>query len=361
MDEIFNEKIDLPDIPSAPPPPTELKIRTMRSDLESMQRTGGGSPQFQNIAIPKLSLGDETPDSNPIPAHIPSITAPLGVGEESASGGSHTWLMVALIIIAVLAVGFLGYAGYHVFINSTNDTNGTPAATPGGAQTPPATSANQAAPTSTAGASPSASAPQTAGPFIHASLFKKPADQTLIFTLGGGTSGAATNAAQLQTFSQQLAALLAGAKTGTSVIEVAVQTPDKYGVSAGNLLAAMNAPVLPAQALAHFNQDATLFVYKDKNGLWPGLVLALNPGESQTSAGADVAQVESASSIANFFLTNVGAPTGGFVNGTTGANTVRVLQFVNVTPPAYFVYGWHGNDLILSASEDGYAAAAAHL
>lgn len=37
--------------PSAPPPPQEVKIRTMRSDLASMAQSGGGLPQFQTVRI----------------------------------------------------------------------------------------------------------------------------------------------------------------------------------------------------------------------------------------------------------------------------------------------------------------------
>ncbi len=349
MDDILDEKIDLPDVPSAPPPPTELKIRTMRSDLESMEKTGGGSPQFQSIAVPKLSIGNGGGNPNA------QFTAPAPAEVSSASGAGRKGLVIALIIIAVLAVGILAYSAYLVFMNGAKNA---PAS--GNAADTGTNAAAGTAPPATSSAPSSSSVPSSlSAPFIHASLFKKPADQTLIFTLG--TAGTATSAADLQTFAQKLAALLASARKNAGVIEVAVQTPDKHGVAAGDLLAAMNAPILSAQALAHFNPDATFFVYQDQNGFWPGLILALNPGESPATAGADVTALESSSNITNFFLTNVGAPVGGFVDGTTGTSTVRVLQFVNATPPAYFVYGWDRNYLILSGSEDGFSAAVARL
>ena len=52
---------------------------------------------------------------------------------------------------------------------------------------------------------------------------------------------------------------------------------------------------------------------------------------------------------------------GGFVDGTASSTAVRVLQFVNVTPPAYFLYGWYKPYLIISASENGFTAAMARL
>jgi hypothetical protein len=38
-------------VPSAPPAPQEVKVRTMKSDLASIAASGGGLPQFQNVQL----------------------------------------------------------------------------------------------------------------------------------------------------------------------------------------------------------------------------------------------------------------------------------------------------------------------
>lgn len=38
-------------LPSAPPPPQEVKVRTLKSDLASIAQSGGGLPRYQDVKI----------------------------------------------------------------------------------------------------------------------------------------------------------------------------------------------------------------------------------------------------------------------------------------------------------------------
>ena len=38
-------------LPTAPPPPAEVKVRTLKSDLASIAVSGGGLPKYQNVKI----------------------------------------------------------------------------------------------------------------------------------------------------------------------------------------------------------------------------------------------------------------------------------------------------------------------
>jgi hypothetical protein len=38
-------------LPTAPPPPAEVKVRTLRSDLASIAASGGGLPHYANVKI----------------------------------------------------------------------------------------------------------------------------------------------------------------------------------------------------------------------------------------------------------------------------------------------------------------------
>lgn len=80
---------------SPPPPPPEVKVRTMRSDLESMAKSGGGGlPHFQSVKVVGLSGGK---------AGTPSATA-------------KNKLMITLIaIVAVAALCVVVYFAYTLF------------------------------------------------------------------------------------------------------------------------------------------------------------------------------------------------------------------------------------------------------
>ena len=181
---------------------------------------------------------------------------------------------------------------------------------------------------------------------------------TLTLSLGG----AASSAADLATFNQKLSALLTEANTNASIIEINVQTGDGHGVAIGDLLTKANASILNAQALAHFNPDETFFVYRDKSGFWPGIMLSVKPGDNWLFAESDVAKLESSPDIANLFLGSVGAPSGsGFVDGAVSSTAARILSFPSANPPASFVYGWYETYLIISTSQNGFAAAMSRL
>jgi hypothetical protein len=42
-------------LPTAPPPPEEVKVRTLKSDLASITASGGGLPKYQNVKIAQTS------------------------------------------------------------------------------------------------------------------------------------------------------------------------------------------------------------------------------------------------------------------------------------------------------------------
>jgi hypothetical protein len=81
---------------SAPPPPTEVKIRTMKSDIAGLAASGGGLPRFQNIKVSGLSLekGIDTPE---------------------AVHRNNALLTVVITIVAFILLGIIGYFGYRIY------------------------------------------------------------------------------------------------------------------------------------------------------------------------------------------------------------------------------------------------------
>jgi len=130
-------------ITTAPPPPSEVKVRTMRSDIESMMKSGGGAPSYQNVSISGLSLEEKfKPPTNfvttPIPEAgrivlpedaIPQPSQPVDRPAEQAAeqpapaqgvrdAGSGSDLLPKIIVglVALIALGVVGYFAYSIFI-----------------------------------------------------------------------------------------------------------------------------------------------------------------------------------------------------------------------------------------------------
>ena len=321
---------------TAPPPPPEVKIRTMRSDVESMAKTGGGLPQFQNVKVSGLS--EEKP------------AASATVKTESKSN----ILLIALLIVVVAALIVVGWFAYEKFFagNASAPVVQTTAPTSSAPQTP----ANAVVvPTTT----PIVALPAPTVVSAHVSFFKPPADQTLSWSLASATT------TQPKTYNQRLLALLGTAKKTSNLLEIDATDSSGNSASVNELLTAANAQVIDPQVLAeNFNPDATFFVYRDANGFWPGYIIALDPTQNWLAVQSSVQQVEASAAIANLFLMNVGtASPDSFTDTMVASSSVRVLPFFGGTVPGYFTYGWTPDHqyLILSTSQSGFAAALSRL
>jgi hypothetical protein len=112
---------------TAPPPPSEVKIRTMRSDLESMRKSGGGAPKFQNVTVSGLSLEKVPPQAAEVapvaiqrPSAPQSQQAPIAspVTPVASSNGTSTNHFMGILIVAIvgiLAIAGVGYFAYTIF------------------------------------------------------------------------------------------------------------------------------------------------------------------------------------------------------------------------------------------------------
>ena len=122
-------------ITTAPPPPSEVKVRTMRSDINSMMKSGGGAPSYQNVAVTGLSLEEKfkaptTFVQTPIPEagrivmledNTPQPYQPVDrpvLGQEVSDAGPGSDLLPKLIVglVALVALGVVGYFAYIIFV-----------------------------------------------------------------------------------------------------------------------------------------------------------------------------------------------------------------------------------------------------
>lgn len=321
--------------PSVSPPPPEVKVRTLRTDLESMAKGGGALPQFEAVRAPNLPY---------------AAKGVAGRVEEKKSN-------IGTIVVALIALALLGaivYLGYQLF--SKQVQTGTNAV--------PSPQASPLAAPVLAPPPPPATPPLAEQGFIHHSLFSKPTDQLLTLTMRSNVA----SASDLQTFNQKLINLLAGAKPTANLFEINVKDAEGKDLDLNEIFSAADAGVLNPQFIsAHFNTDATFFVYKDKSGstaltaggFWPGYIVLLKPAENWLFLKDGVSQLEKSPKINNFFLASPGGKPGSFKDDAVSGQPVRTLAFT--TPDATFVYGWFRGNLILSTSVDGLKEALARL
>ncbi len=113
-------------INTPPPPPSEVKIRTMQSDIAAMRASGGGTPKFRSVAVAGLSLDKErhTPAGGPSPAvatsAAPSVYEPPNIPVTHEVGSeedvrSHILPLAITIVVAVIAIAAVGYVAYITF------------------------------------------------------------------------------------------------------------------------------------------------------------------------------------------------------------------------------------------------------
>lgn len=299
--------------PGVPPPPSEVKVRTMKSDLEEMAKSGGGLPQFHTVKAPRIT---ETEREG-------STVKKTGWG----------WILATATVIAALTGTALYF--YPEFYKKSGQQN---------------VLKNSSRSTATGGNS---AQPQTSAEFVHNSLFKKPADELLVFV----SKQKAERAAELLTFNQKLTTVLAGAKPSSKFLEISFQDETGRDLNIGEILSLSDGLVLPQEFfLEKFNPDPTVFVYKTSGGFWPGYIFELKPEENWLFLKNDVAQLESSSKIENLFLSSPGARIQGFQDSTIAEQAMRTLSF---SSGAKFLYIWIKGKLILSTSEEGLKEAMA--
>jgi hypothetical protein len=104
MAETQNANISSILTPSVPPPPSEVKVRTMRSDIDGIAKAGGGLPQFKTVPVEGMGLPRSRIGSGASPADAP--------GMPSSSVSKFPIWIIALI---VAIFGLIAWFGWVIF------------------------------------------------------------------------------------------------------------------------------------------------------------------------------------------------------------------------------------------------------
>jgi hypothetical protein len=304
------DPIEQPMGSSVPPLPQtpEAKLRTMESDMSSMEKTGGASPVPQFVPGPIFQ-----PEK---PNNIPLMT------KETNSNTKKIWIGL-LFFLGVLAIGLFAYLyiwpaffGPSVLIVPSSDTGVGPT-------------------------------PVAAPAFVHKSLFNYANGAISPLTIADYSVISILTALQNEAGNQ-------GADG--DLREVALNKEENEPVVFSKYMVALM-PELYANGLdivlrSAFEDDFTSYLYFDENGVWPGYVAALKPNaDLDVTALKNRLQDLEFASFSNLFLTPPGSASA-FRTGQT--KDIYSARFASMGQKgASFNYGLFGDYLIINTSHGG--------
>lgn len=330
-----------------PPPPSQdqqVGIRSMSSDLQSIQQSGGEAPQSQIVNAPELSsLKQEQPAPSyqyqapqSAPEIQPQAPAPdMGTGNmEVPPKSSFSFKTILLIVGIIIVAGGLGFGAYYLIsnLNSQPQVDLTP--------TP---STNNGLPLTLPDATTSSSTlntpiPIAVPPLIHASLISNPTKSEQIVltdTTLAGFKAAINNSAKEK--------LVAGNVKDLSFVNSSSTPIESYALVDAFLGASPSSVVSPDSVKLILDRDFTSWLYADKvGGNKFGLVLKLKPQTNLDQAKATMVQFleQNPMGIASLFVASSTPPTAvEFKDGQVEGISVRFLAF-NAKTANVFEYGW---------------------
>lgn len=301
-----------------PPPPSDVSIRTMASDVESMALSGGSFPQAERISLPRSQSKVST-------------TGDSGAGGLSRGSGSFLWTLLFL----VGGVAILGALFYFVYPFLFGEKLGGG----GGAPTPTST---------VNGGLPPVSPRLTIPRFEHRSSFRTSPNESRTLVV----DESARSVSDLKTYDQKLNDLLSSIEATSSLIEIGVRKNNDQHLALSEFFSLINSKVFDGEFLAkNFDHDFTFFVYKNRDGFWPGFVTKLRPDKSWVLLKLEISKMEKSPDLSSLFITDPGAPSGDFKDTLVINQPARSLKFG--APSANLIYGWFHDYLVISTSEAG--------
>ncbi len=353
-----------------PPPPAEVGVRTMASDLASIAERGGGSPKARMIRISLKSQEGAKAVSVPR-AVVPVVTSPVARpvspssavaekqnpapvsksfygepfdnaqdkqgrtinGEQNRTIFSKPIFLFPFLGILLLGEFSVAYFFVYPLLNPKKPSVKAPIV-------------------------PAVTQPLS---FEHKSFFVQPVDGNFILEILSPVSGMEFERDKISSFVNGISG---------SFFEITPQSGGVQAFSADDFFSSIGGNILGSDFLnENFEKDFTLFLYKDKGGLpagkaglWPGYILKLKSGKSPIFLQKAVLEkMQSASTErANLFLAAPGVPANPqFQNGLSGGQPIWFLNFPNA--PSVIAYGWFFNKyLTISTSLEGLKQAILH-
>ena len=318
---------------TVPPPPTtpEVVVRTMESDIRSVQVTGEAVAQ---PVTPPPPVAPAAVQVAPVqfPTQVAPAPAPMPDVRETKSGRLLLWLFMLILIVGI------GWGAYKY---------GLPAY-------------RAMMPTESAPEEQTVTEPESAGLSDPAALVPPaPPAITPLGTAQGTlpkieTDGTATS------ITAALAAEAAKTKSASGTLtEVAILNagaPMSFATVMGALLPEAKTNGLDGILTAAFDPVFSAYLFYDDRGAWPGYIAKINPASQiDVATLASRLQALEASSYKNLFLADPGTPA---TFRTGQARDKYIDRFVSLaTEGALFSYGIFGDYVIVNTSNNGLVKA----
>ncbi len=305
-----------------PPPPNDVSIRTMESDIRSMALSGGSFVRPDQVQMSQ---------KNQAKAEIPT---PSSGDAQSLNGQKSKGFLLLVVLVLILLLGALGYFLYPLFTKNAGTS-----------------------PAGDTEASPTPSLPEVPGgalspKFNHESFFRKSGDSVIDMNI----KFAATEITDLENYEQKVNRLLAQVPEVGTLVEFIVRREGGQHLSLSEFFEYSDNKVFTSEFTEqNFNQDFTFFAYKNKDGFWPGLVIQLKKGKNWVVVKPEVSKMERSENLSDFFLTLPGDRVEDFKDILISGQAARTLKYPKSS--ANLAYGWFHNYLVISTSDEGLRVA----
>ncbi|OGY64000.1 MAG: hypothetical protein A3B92_04185 [Candidatus Harrisonbacteria bacterium RIFCSPHIGHO2_02_FULL_42_16] len=334
--------------PPFPPPPPEITVRTMKSDMDALKQTGGANPSPKPFALPELT--EKIPSPKPYsplpPPPLPSVATPKMMPTETEKtekfeqekptvtiaeeGGGWIKKIAVWSGILLVAAG-IGFFGYFVLFPKLFPTQSPP---------PPIVTLPETTETSIA------TAPET---MPEETLPAVNPHQSFLF--------ASDTIAQKDLIKVDLLSLVGAFKEEAeknlpngSLSEIIFNNSNGQIPSSAVLSSLL--PEFSAEKIKDiFEDDFTAALYYDENGAWPLYIFKINFNSSIVEAQNEIRALETSKNLSNLFVESPGAATSDFKNGQANGTATRYKTFSQKS--AALNYSWLDDKLIISASYDG--------
>ena len=307
-----------PKVPEMPPKQT-LQMRTMGSDVKSMER-GDTMPIPESVMAPiakkEIVFSPETENQFPPQSPKPPMNN-MPIEEEPSHEGRKKAMVWTVSGVGIVALGLVGYFVIYPML--------FPSAPPAPPTPPPAP-------------------PVVLIP--HTSYFTSAPPLKGTINVSGDPSFALT---VLQT--------LATTPPPTGIDFQEVEVTDSAGqMPFKNFFTAFGTSITADQLGTWFEDDFTAFAYYDTNGVWPGYIVKLKTGVTADAAKQGLAALET-SDLTKLYLFPPGdVQGGGFKDGGVNGKSSRYVVFS--TPGSAFSYTVIDSYVLFSTSYDGAKRAA---
>lgn len=358
------------EIPLAKQPTEKVDMRTMASDIASMQETGGAMPrpytpgtsQTPQQSEQKLGTLEEKqpmqstfvqPTNPPVTQGIPIPDMPQTPALETPQKKNiFMWIVGGIVLVGIIAAIY--FFVVPMFNTSPSDEttipeqsgvknegivpteNIPPIETPESTSTTPEIQEENT----------QTSLPSGQTLEIHVSFLKNPAD--LVFDAKLSSFGLADMTSALEFTSTSIPVFK----------EVVFKTMENKPVSFGYVVSRFFPTFFTSETVTKFQNDGTVFTYTNTKGTWLGVIAKLKDGVAIAPIQDSMATLQKSPDLKNIFIIDPGAQ-GAWKDGKIAGKPTSLVSFAQ--SGAILSYTWFDRYLLIGTNIDASGEAAKRL